>query len=75
MESMQTKINNSDKKLWNKKNIKITKFNFKNYNNLMLKNILRTVDEYGFAYVKNMPITKNGIQSLSDDIGPIKRTN
>ena len=75
MESMKTKIDNSDKELWNNKNIKITKFNFNNYNNLMLKNILRTVDKYGFAYIKNIPITKNGIQSLSDDIGPIKRTN
>ena len=41
----------------------------------MLKKILKTVDHYGFAYIKNMPINTNGIQSLSNDIGPIKRTN
>ena len=75
MESTKTKIDNSDKELWNNKNIKITKFNFNNYNNLMLKNILRTVDKYGFAYIKNIPITKNGIQSLSDDIGTVSYTH
>ena len=67
--------NNLNKILWNKKNIKIKKFNFHKFNSKMLRNILINIDTHGFAYIKNLPVTKNGLQSLSDHIGPIKRTN
>ena len=74
-ETFQLKSDHSSKILWNKNNIKLIKFDFKKYNKNMLERILNTVDRYGFAYIKHLPVTKNGIQSLSDDIGPIKRTN
>ena len=64
-----------NKKLWNGSLKKIPSFNFKKFNNKMLKNILSTVDEYGFCLIKNMPITKNGIHALTKHIGPIKETN
>ena len=63
------------KSYWNKKSIKIPKFDFNQYDESILKKILYCVEIYGFAYLKNIPSTKNGIHSFTNNIGPIKRTN
>lgn len=66
---------NIKQSLWNKKSIKIPEFDFNKCDESILKKILYSVETYGFAYLKNIPTTKNGIQSFTNKIGPIKRTN
>tara|TARA_B110000495_G_scaffold34235_1_gene27057 strand:+ start:884 stop:1960 length:1077 start_codon:yes stop_codon:yes gene_type:complete len=63
------------KTLWNSSLKKIPQYNFKKFNQNLLKDVLNAVDEYGFCLIKNMPTTKNGIHALTKHIGPIKETN
>ena len=65
----------TEKKLWNKKTINLPKFNFKRFNQEMLLEILESVDKFGFCLIRNMPIKRNGINELTNHIGPIKNTN
>lgn len=65
----------TEKKLWNKKTINLPKFNFKKFNQQMLLEILEAVERFGFCLIKNMPVKKNGINELTNHIGPIKNTN
>ena len=64
-----------DKYLWNKKNLKVPKYNFKNINNKMLFDIMSSVDKLGFCLVRNIPKKKNGLNELMKLIGPVKKTN
>lgn len=64
-----------NKYLWNKKNLKVPKFNFKNINNKMLFDIMTSVDKLGFCLVRNIPKKKNGLNELMKLIGPVKKTN
>ena len=61
--------------MWNSSLKKIPQYNFKKFNQNLLKDVLNAVDEYGFCLIKNMPTTKNGIHALTKHIGPIKETN
>ena len=61
--------------MWNSSLKKIPQYNFKKFNQKLLKDVLNAVDEYGFCLIKNMPTTKNGIHALTKHIGPIKETN
>ena len=63
------------KTLWNNSIKKIPKFNFKKFNDQLLREILNAIDEFGFCLIRNMPTTKNGIHALTKHIGPIKETN
>ena len=65
----------NEKKLWNKKTINPPKFNFKKFNQQMLLEILESVEKFGFCLIKNMPVKRNGINELTNHIGPIKNTN
>lgn len=63
------------KTLWNNSMKEIPEFNFKKFNDELLKEILNAIDEFGFCLIRNMPTTRNGIHALTKHIGPIKETN
>jgi hypothetical protein len=61
--------------LWNNSIKEIPEFNFKKFNDQLLKEILNAIDRFGFCLIRNMPTTRNGIHALTKHIGPIKETN